>query len=492
MPDQPTFVAPKRAPIAILGVPFDNVTTTETLELIEAMIATRQPHYLATANVDFVVQALDDEELRRILFEAHLVLCDGMPLVWASRWLSNPLPERVAGSDLVPLLIALAARKGHRIYFLGGTPETTARAVKRVQASHPNLQVAGWDSPPFAPLLEMDHEGINARIRDAKPDMVFVSFGCPKQEKWIAMNHQLIGVPLCVGVGATIDFLAGSISRAPVWMQQSGLEWIFRLIQEPRRLYKRYAKDSWVFGRALLRQRWIMRQPSSKSPRGHTAPAKTSADGATQTLRFPARLDAAAVETDGTVWLDAARTGADLLCDLSDVSFIDSTGVGALIRLQKQSHTHGGRMVLAGECASVRRSLALMKLDTFFAWAPNLGAAQTLATTLQTTRSVASGTKPSEDVGQLSWQGDITAASQNSVWKQTEPMLLSHVHTEGTILIDLEEVKFMDSSGLGLMLRVRRAARQHSLHIEFLRAPANVRDLIRRSALEPYLLGGTR
>src|SRR6266850_2289519 len=147
---------PEKPPVTMLGVAFGNVTFAETLARIDAMIASQQPHYICTANVDFLVQARRDRELRRILNEAHLVLCDGTPLVWASRWLGNPLPERVAGSDLVPQLIRVAADKNHRLFFLGASPEANAQAVARLKALYPTLQIAGCYSPPFKPLLEMD------------------------------------------------------------------------------------------------------------------------------------------------------------------------------------------------------------------------------------------------------------------------------------------------------------------------------------------------
>ncbi len=168
-------------PIAILGVPFDNITTAETIETINGMVASRQPHYLVTANVDFLVQAQEDVELRRILFDAHLVLCDGTPLVWASRLLGNPLLERVAGADLVPLLLRVAAEKGHRVFFLGATPESAKQAVDNLKKLHPALIIADYYSPPFNKLLEMDHDEIKRRIVEAKPDLLFVSFGCPKK-----------------------------------------------------------------------------------------------------------------------------------------------------------------------------------------------------------------------------------------------------------------------------------------------------------------------
>src|SRR5438132_8621021 len=129
-------------PIAILGIPFDNVTISEAVHLIAEMIESRRPHYLATANVDFLVQAQTDVELRRILFDAHLVLCDGTPLVWASRLLGNPLPERVAGSDLVPLLLQVAAERGYRPFFLGSTQEVAEAAISRLRTIHPTLKIA--------------------------------------------------------------------------------------------------------------------------------------------------------------------------------------------------------------------------------------------------------------------------------------------------------------------------------------------------------------
>src|SRR5437870_3240205 len=142
-------------PIALLGVPFDHLNMDGALERIDRMVASRQPHYVITANADFLAQARRDVELRRILLEAHLVLCDGTPLVWASRLLGNPLPERVAGSDLAPLLIQLAAEKGHRLFLLGATEDSCSQAAANLQRQYPKLLIAGHYSPPFKQLLKM-------------------------------------------------------------------------------------------------------------------------------------------------------------------------------------------------------------------------------------------------------------------------------------------------------------------------------------------------
>jgi N-acetylglucosaminyldiphosphoundecaprenol N-acetyl-beta-D-mannosaminyltransferase len=354
--------------IAILGVPFDNVSTAQAVELIERMVASRRPHYLATANVDFLVQSATDEQLRHILLHAHLVLCDGTPLVWASRWLGNPLAERVAGSDLIPLLIQVAATKGYRLFFLGGREDVNEKAVQNIRAKHPGVQIAGFYSPPFAPLAQMDHAAIRARIREAKPDLLLVSFGCPKQEKWIALNYEKLGVPVSVGVGATIDFLAGAVSRAPRWMQRSGLEWLFRLLQEPRRLFKRYVKDFWVFGRALLWQWWKLkgRSPlvrSSSRPPPITCPVEHQ-------ISFPERLDAATVQEHQATWESALAASGETRLDLSAVTFIDSTGVGLLIRLARKSRERGSRIVLVRPSEAVDKALRLMRLSDFFSVVP--------------------------------------------------------------------------------------------------------------------------
>src|ERR1041385_8875112 len=167
----PTPARAGTPPVALLGVAFDDVTLAGALKRIEDMVASGRPRYIVTANVDFLVQAKYDVELRRILLEAHLVLCDGTPLVWASRLLGHPLAERVAGSDLVPLLLPLAAEKGYRLFFLGASPESNEEAAANVRALYPQAKIAGHYSPPFRPLLEMDHEEIAQRIRAARPDL---------------------------------------------------------------------------------------------------------------------------------------------------------------------------------------------------------------------------------------------------------------------------------------------------------------------------------
>lgn len=357
-----------RPPIAILGVRIDNVTAPEAIERIERMAVSGRPHYFVTANVDFLVRARQDPELRRILLDADLALCDGAPIVWASRILGNPLPERVAGSDLVPLLLELARQKGLRVFFLGASPEAAAAAIVNVGRRHPGLLVAGH-SPPFGAFQAADDDAIERRLAEARPDLLFVAFGCPKQEKWIAAHYRALGVPVSGGVGATIDFLSGR-RRAPMWMRRAGLEWAFRLLAEPRRLFGRYWKDFRVFGIELSRQYRLLR------PRRLDDAAEPSAivdeTEEWRCLRLPRRLDRGVVESDPLLALEYLADGRHCLLDASATNIIDSTGIGFLLALNKRIRNTGRELVLLAPSRELRRALEAMHLAEFFPVAADL------------------------------------------------------------------------------------------------------------------------
>ena len=367
----------------MMGVPLDQLNIEQALEIISEMIASRTPHLLATANVDFLAQVQSDDMLRRILVDADLILCDGTPLIWMSKWLGDPLPERIAGSDLVPLLLDLAQQNGHRVFFLGGRDEVVAIAEDKIKQRWPGLQIAGMYSPPFAPMDKMDHAGICQRIREANADMLFVSFGCPKQEKWLAMNFRDAGVPVAIGVGATIDFLAGAVKRAPVWMRKTGLEWFFRVAQEPKRLAHRYWTDICVVGPGLLKQLLKMRSrqqapttTTDSQPDIESTAAAEPSPSRPPVVVLPERLDALSAR-DSTLWpTDTPRT---LILDASRTTFLDSTGTGKLVRFARASREHGGLCILMGASPTVLSTLDLMKLRELFTEAPTLEEALSIA-----------------------------------------------------------------------------------------------------------------
>jgi N-acetylglucosaminyldiphosphoundecaprenol N-acetyl-beta-D-mannosaminyltransferase len=241
----------KRRSVAVLGVPFDNVSMREAMDLIEEKIEEQGFHQVATANVDFIVNALYDPSLQEMLCSCDLVVPDGMPIVWASRLMGSKLKERVSGVDLIPRLAELASKRRYGIYLLGASERSSRRASEVLKKRFPKLRIVGRHCPPVSPLTEMDHETILRRIEHAQPDILLVAMGHPKQELWLSMHRQRLKVPLCMGVGASLDFLAGEVSRAPVWMQSAGLEWLYRAAHEPRRLTQRYLADACGLARHL-------------------------------------------------------------------------------------------------------------------------------------------------------------------------------------------------------------------------------------------------
>lgn len=536
---------PANPSIAILGVPFDPVTMTEAIATIGRMVASRKPHYVVTANVDFLVQARADVELRRILLDAHLVLCDGTPVVWASRLLGNRLPERVAGADLVPQLVRIASEQNLRVFFLGGTPESMERAIANVKTTYPNLQIEGY-SPPFHPLLEMDHDEIKHRITQAKPDLLFVAFGCPKQEKWMAMHYQSLGVPVAIGVGGTIDFLAGQLKRAPAWMQRTGTEWIFRLLQEPRRLFRRYARDLGVFGVFLFAQWYAMQLPKlfgrrkddSECSQTGIVPGRSEklleyetaskrcrternaisirnfvpgplfrhrwkktgrmscrlrAGDKWQCIQLPCSLDVTTVRSDVLLAEPALADGRHCLLQMDRVRFIDSTAMSWLMRLDKKLRATGRHLILVSATARVKRTLKLMRLEGFFATAPDFNTAQNMIRKFahEESQTVHSKSFPSRRILPkqiVTWRGEITAANASPVWQATEKLMTPTAELLDNLVIDLSQVRFMDSSGLGLLVRARKLAQSHGIQLSFTGVQPAVLNVLRISRLESVLL----
>lgn len=227
----------------VLGLPFHRTTMNDALDDCERFMVGDRPRYLVTPNLDIARLAAHDPRLRRLLFAADRVICDGLPLVWLSRRQKMPLPERVAGSDLTPRLLERCAATGRSVFFFGSDEATLEKAASVLRERHPDLKIGGWISPPLAKMEDWDNDGYVEQIRAAKPDLLLVALGCPKQEFWIEKNQRRCGVPLAIGIGASLDFIAGKQIRAPRVMQALGLEWFWRMASAPRRLAGRYAAD---------------------------------------------------------------------------------------------------------------------------------------------------------------------------------------------------------------------------------------------------------
>lgn len=218
--------------VQILGVRVDNVTTEETLRILEDFVAQGGLHQVVTVNPEFVMEAQRNAPFHVVLDEASLALPDGNGLLWASRLLGVPLRERVAGSDTLPLIARLSAERGYRLFFLGAAPGVAEQAAAVLRQENPDLQVVGTYSGSPDPAEEDD---LVARVVAASPDFLFVAYGAPRQDLWIRRNLERLQTPVCMGVGGTFDFIAGITPRAPIWVRNWGLEWLHRLIHQPWR-----------------------------------------------------------------------------------------------------------------------------------------------------------------------------------------------------------------------------------------------------------------
>jgi N-acetylglucosaminyldiphosphoundecaprenol N-acetyl-beta-D-mannosaminyltransferase len=443
--------------LVVMGVPIDDLDMPAALARIEEFIrhgrATGATHQIATVNADFVIKAQADPELRLILQEADMATADGMPLVWGARLLGVRLPGRVTGADLTPALAEVAAAKGYTLYLLGGSPGVPDRAAERLRERYPGIRIVGAVSPPHAPVLNID-PALVQDIRNAQPDILLVAFGNPKQEKWIAMHAPELRVPVMIGVGGTLDFIAGVTRRAPEWMQRSGLEWLYRLVQEPRRLWRRYAVDLTGFGYFFTRQWWAMR-------RGAAAAAPVIAPSE------PALIDGAAVLSAGDALTvvncepflaradEALAASSRVVVDLSRTSFVDSSGYGALITVGKRARAGGGELRLAAMQPQVAQVLRLLRMEQFFSIYPD------------TTAALAAG-----GGGEAHGEGPEGASGAPAGWQTARaPRRLDAfsapefrarcsalLAADARLIVDLSETVFLASAGLAALIALSREA----------------------------------
>jgi N-acetylglucosaminyldiphosphoundecaprenol N-acetyl-beta-D-mannosaminyltransferase len=330
----------------------------------------------------------------------------------------------------------------------------------KVQARHPKLQLVGAYVPPEQPLLEMDHADIRRRLRAARPDILLVAFGSPKQEKWINMNYREAGVPFVLGAGLTFDFLTGEAKPA----RSAGME------------FSKYI-------RAVLRQWWRLR--ARKTAAAVAGPNVIPDPFGNLIIRAPSRLDAATVQVSQSEWLRAAEN-SHVMFDLTDTIFTDSTGVGALIRRRRRSRELGWQFFLIAPHPQVEAALKLMKLDEFFTIQASVAGARIVMESAVGAVPVTSGVLEAEL--RIRWTGEVTALNAVELGAYTDSEL-SQVTPGMTVAIDLSRVTFVDSSGIGLMIRFKKNLKRHNINLRFENAIASVRNVVRQTQLEEFLLG---
>ena len=230
--------------IYLFGCPVDSLNMEQTLAQIEQFVKERKPRQHVVINVAKIVEMRKDPQLREIIASCDLINADGMPIIWASRLLDNPLPCRVAGVDLFQNLVKLCAEKEYRPFFFGAREWVVKKVVDKFKERYPQVEMAGYRNGYYSG----EEEGAIAEmIRDSRADMLFVGFSSPMKEKFLKRWMSVMKVPFCMGVGGSFDIISGRTKRAPVWMQKCGMEWFYRIMQEPRRMWKRYAKTNPVF-----------------------------------------------------------------------------------------------------------------------------------------------------------------------------------------------------------------------------------------------------
>jgi N-acetylglucosaminyldiphosphoundecaprenol N-acetyl-beta-D-mannosaminyltransferase len=236
----------------LLGVRVDDVTYDDLLSHVDDFVASGQPHQIVTLNPEMLVAAHQNPAFRELLNDSDLNVADGVGLILAARWLGCPLQGRVTGSDGIYVLAEHCARRGYRLFLLGAAPGVAQSVAQRLTSENPGLKVAGTHAGSPQPE---DEEDVIARVRASAPELLLVAYGVPAEEAWIARHRNRLGVPVMLGVGGAFDFVAGVARRAPPWMRRAGLEWLYRLVQQPWRWRRQLAlpRFLWLVTKQRLR-----------------------------------------------------------------------------------------------------------------------------------------------------------------------------------------------------------------------------------------------
>ncbi len=380
--------SPTSDTVALFGLPVTNVTMAEAVARVEEFILSGKTHQIATANLDFARNALRDPYLHRIIADCSMVLPDGAPMLWAAKLFNSPLKERVTGVDLVPELAKLAEERGYGIFLLGSTEACSDSACEVLLKRYPKLRIVGRLCPPIAPLHEMNHEEILQAIREAKPQIVLVGFGNPKQEIWIHRHKDRLSPTVLIGIGGSLDMIAGRLHRAPGWVRRMQMEWVYRMVQEPFRLVPRYVGD----GLALLAHLPAVitasrMQPFERRQRGSAVDVRYGVRVATTPGKLGGRAGAILVREAR----EAVKAGETLVVDMSATLRVEAEGLGGLLEARRLLVDEGLWIWLTGMSNPVRRVLQFSAVADLFRIAVTPIAA------IQSTRAAQSGLRMALD-----------------------------------------------------------------------------------------------
>ncbi len=488
----------------VLGIPIDNLTFIEAVEniftMVEEFSQDSVPKYVATVNVDFIVNTLSwmpyqtrHPELLEILRKADMVTADGMPVVWAARLLGTRFKERVTGADLVPALAQEAAKRGKSIYLLGGRGDVAKRAGDILKKASPELVIAGIKAPfvhvegDFVENTEDEDTAIINDINRVKPDILFIGFGNPKQEIWFERNRNRINAAVSIGIGGTYEFITGRVKRAPEWIQKTGFEWIYRIYQDPLRLFKRYFVGFFKFGTMILPsvlylkyRTWLLNISWGKNTEKDTF--KIDSDLFFNVVRLEQRIDSEWVNSKGGEVLSIAA-GKNTVLDFSDVNFIDSTGIGFLMKAYRQCHRENeSRLILCGVKAPVMRTFQLIRVSDVFEKISVNTVEDALA---RFTDSVADKyfyyfSDIDDGVVTLQLFGSLDGGQV----EQNKTALESVINSNKHFIINLKEVAYIDNRALVFLLNLQKKVKQKGKIFIICVDKGNVRQMLKISKLE--------
>jgi len=353
----------------LLGVPVDAVDLAAATEKIRVAAARRSPCFLSTPNVNFLVACQSDAAFRNSIIDSDLSVADGMPLVWLARLVGIPIRERVAGAALFD---ALRYRPGRRlsVYFFGGPDGVAERAARNLSLEGGGLDCVGYESPGFGSIDEMSTEAVLGRINASRADVLVVSLGARKGQAWIERNRRQLTVPVISHLGVVLHFAAGMVRRAPAWLQRCGLEWLWRIKEQPA-LWRRYFSDGLAL-LALLVTRvlpyaWYLRRHRADSERLAAARAETRREGETCIVRLQGAWTQSNIARLRRCFHHAALAGKDVSVETSGVTYVDSAFVGLLMLLQGHLRHHGKRLLMPSASDAVRRVLGYCCAEFLYA-----------------------------------------------------------------------------------------------------------------------------
>ena len=475
-------------PLAIFGVPFHNVTFDEAVDWVVERVRSGRPANIATANLDFVTRAWSDPELQRLLIDADLVIADGFPIVKLSPFFGPALKDRVTGSDLTPMLAERAAKEGFSIYGLGSAGGVATKAMEVLKIRYPKLKVAGTYSPPFAPLLEMDHREILKKLEHARPDILFVALGVPKQDKFISMHVRGWNVPVSIGVGGTLDFITGEQKRAPIWLQKLQLEWFWRMCFDPKRLFARYVSNI-RFLLSASRQMWRIHRMPDK-PVVYEVLDQNNIEKLESMGAVVERFQTLDSEDLVRKFVEELCGGEpkNIILDLHPIPWLDSLELGALLEVNKRCRSAGKRLILYACRPKVQRLLETCRLIDYFDTATRVAPLIEILQNLIEHRD--GGTIYEEGLLTLELPMELTAATL-PVYEQETEFIHHELKEQGilkTLAVDASQLDFIDSSGLGFLISLKKATQDEGVSMSIANLPPKPRRTFEIARVDKILL----